>query len=378
MKIELSPQQKQYHAEWRTFVDEAIVPFAQQFDREQRIPPQLIRALAQKKYLGATVPVDMGGLGVDAVAFGLLNEEIGRGCSSVRSLLTVHTMVSQAILRWGSQTQKEVWLPCLATGETIGAFALTEPNVGSDAKSVQTTAVPHGDTFIINGHKKWITYGQIADLFLLFAKSDGKLTAFLIERNTPGLTIEPICHMTGTRASMLAELHLDDCEVPRANIVGAVGFGFTAVASAALEWGRYSVASGCVGIGQACLEASLDYTSQRQQFGVYIKEHQLIQQMIADMATDLDAARLLCQRAGYLMNTQDPAATDAIFKAKYFASRMANRAANDAVQIHGANGCSETYPLERYRRDAKVMEIIEGSSQIQQVIIAKKAFSYAH
>lgn len=378
MQIELSPRHRQYQTDIRAFVDQAIAPYAGLFDREECIPAALVYELSRRQYLAATLPEEMGGMGADAITFAILNEEIGRGCSSVRSLITVHTMASQAILRWGSKSQQERWLPSMATGETIGAFALTEPNVGSDAKSVETTAVLHGDMYEISGHKKWITFGQIADLFLLFARIEDKPTAFLVERNTPGLTIRPIRGMMGTRASMLAELHLDHCAIPKENIVGAAGFGFAAVGAAALDWGRFSVATGCVGIGQACLEASLDYSSKRKQFGVYIKDHQLIRRMITNMVTDLDAARLLCYRAGYLIDSGDLSASAEIFKAKYFASRMANRAANDAVQIHGANGCSEEFPLQRYMRDAKVMEIIEGSTQIQQLIIAKHAYNGAH
>lgn len=374
MKIELTPEQKQYKAEFRRFTDEIIMPNAGQFDREECMPQSVIKALAQRKYLAATLPSDIGGLGGDAITFGILNEEIGRGCSSARSLLTVHTMVSQAILRWGSQEQKSQWLPQLASGDAIGAFALTEPNVGSDAKSVETSATANGDSFIINGRKKWITYGQIADLFLLFAQSNGKPTAFLVERDRPGVTVRPIRGISGTKASMLAEIHFESCQIPKENLLGASGFGFVVVGASALEWGRYSVACGCIGIGQACLEASLDYTSKRKQFGVYIKEHQLIRQMITNMVTNLDAARLLCYYAGYLKDIGDPAAATEVFKAKYLASTMANQAATDAVQIHGANGCSSEYPVERYMRDAKVMAIIEGSNQIQQLTIAKHVY----
>lgn len=374
MKIELSAPQKEFQADFKLFVDSEIAPYADQFDREECTPREVIDKLARKRYLATMLPEEVGGLGRDAITFGVLNEEIGRGCSSIRSLLTVHTMVSQAILRWGSREQKAHWLPRLAAGETIGAFALTEPDVGSDAKSVETSLTPQGDKFIINGRKKWITYGQIADLFLLFAQCDGKPTALLVERDSPGLVIRPISGILGTRGSMLAELHFDACETPRHNLLGGIGFGFAAVGAAALDWGRYSVAWGCVGIGQACLNACLHYTSERQQFGAYLKDHQLIRQMMTNMVTNVDAARLLCYQAGYLIDKGDPAAAAAIFKAKYFASTMATKVAADAVQIHGANGCSADYPLQRYMRDAKIMEIIEGSTQIQQLIIAEHAY----
>ena len=370
MKLELTTQQKNAQAEFRAFVNEEIIPDANRCDREQNTPVQLIQKLAQRDYLGAVIPKAQGGSNMDAIAFGLLNEEIGRGCSSLRSLLTVHSMVARAICKWGSKHQKEYWLPKLATGEAIAAFALSEPNVGSDAKSVETTATISGDSYVLNGQKKWITYGQIADIFLVFAQCEGQSAAFLVEKDSPGLSIKPISGMLGVRASMLAELHLDNCRIAQENLVGRLGFGFSYVASSALDYGRYSVAWGCVGVAQACLEACLRYTSQRKQFGVYLKEHQLIRQMIAEMIVNIKAARLLCYQAGYLKEIGDPRAFTETSIAKYFAAKILTNVANDAVQIHGANGCSSEYPVERYWRDAKIMEIIEGSTQIQQISIA--------
>jgi len=356
-------------AGFRDFVEREIVPFAGEWDRAARTPPEAIRRVAEAGFLGAVLPREVGGAGMDTATFGILNEELGRGCSSIRSLLTVHSMVSFAVARWGSRAQKERWLGPLARGEVIGAFGLSEPGAGSDAASIETEAVPDGDGYVLHGRKKWTTYGQVADLFLVFAKAGGKPLAFLVERGTPGFTVSPLSGITGTRASMLAELHLDGCRVPRESRVAGPGFGI-GVALSALEVGRFSVASGCVGIIQACLDASLRYASERRQFGQLIREHQLVQRMIADMATGLRAARLLCQRAAELRDAGDPAAAGEIFVAKYFASTAATRAALDAVQLHGANGCSEEYPVERYLRDSRVMEIIEGSTQIQQVTIA--------
>jgi alkylation response protein AidB-like acyl-CoA dehydrogenase len=374
MKIELTPQQQDYQSEFKAFVDESIAPYAAQWDREEYTPPRLIQQLAQRGYLGTVLPQTWGGNGIDAITYGLLNEELGRGCSSVRSLLTVHSMVAAALLKWGSSWQKERWLPRLASGELIAAFALSEPNVGSDAKAVETTATLSGDLYILNGQKKWITYGQIADVFLLFAQCEDKPSAFLIEKDSPGLSIKPISGMLGVKASMLAELHLDDCRIPQENLVGRAGFGFSHVASSALDWGRYSVAWGCVGIAQACLHACLHYTSQRRQFGQYLKEHSLIQQMITEMMVNVKAARLLCYQAGYLKEIGDPQSITETSVAKYFASTTAAQAANHAVQIHGGNGCSSDYSVQRYFRDAKIMEIIEGSTQIQQVTIAQSGY----
>ena len=375
MRIELTAQQKDDCAAFRAFAREAIIPEADRYDQEERTPVELIRKVAQHGYLGALAPVENGGAGMDMITFGLLNEEIGRACSSVRSLLTVHSMVTYAIAKWGSKRQKATWLHRLAPGELIGAFGLSEPNVGSDAKSVETTATPCGDYYILNGAKKWITYGQIAGLFLIFARCEGKISAFLVERDAPGFSTKPIFGMLGTRGSMLAELHLHNCEIPKENMLGGLGFGLATVATSALDIGRYSVACGCVGIAQACLDASLHYTSKRKQYGVYLKDHQLIQQMITNMIVNVKAARLLCYQAGYLKDIGDPSTVMETWTAKYFASLAATKAANDAVQIHGALGCSTEYPVQRYLRDAKIMEIIEGSTQIQQINIASHGYS---
>jgi glutaryl-CoA dehydrogenase (non-decarboxylating) len=366
-------QQRGNQAAFRAFVAAAIIPVADRYDQEAWTPPELIQRLAERGYLGAVLPAQHGGQGMDMITFGLLNEELGRGCSSLRSLLTVHSMVGRALLKWGSEQQKAYWIPRMATGQGIAAFALTEPSVGSDAKSVATTATRCGDSYVLNGRKKWITYGQIADFFLIFARTEGQPAAFLVEHATPGLSIEPISGMLGLRASMLAELRLEDCRIPQENLVGRVGFGISHVASTALDYGRYSVAWGCVGIAQACLDACLRYTGERKQFGAYLKDHQLIQEMLTDMITNLKAARLLCYRAGYLKENRDPKAIMETSIAKYFASKTAVQASSAAVQIHGANGCSSTYPVQRYLRDAKIMEIIEGSTQIQQVMIARFA-----
>jgi glutaryl-CoA dehydrogenase (non-decarboxylating) len=370
MKTELTPEQKASQLAFRQFVQAEIIPHADRFDQQEYTPPDLIQKIAYQGYLGALVTSKYGGTDMDMITFGLLNEEFGKGCSSLRSLLTVHSMVTYAIQRWGSQSQKETWLPRLARGECIGAFALSEPEAGSDASNIGTRAELRGTSYFLNGHKKWTTYGQIADLYLVFARYEDRVSAFLVERQAPGLDIHPITGMLGTRASMLAELTLHDCQVSRENLLGGHGFGLASVATSALDIGRYSVACGCLGIAQACLEASLRYTSERKQFHVYLKEHQLIQHMITDMLTNTSAARFLCYHAGYLKDIGAPGTIMATWMAKYFAATIAAKAASDAVQIHGANGCSSSYPVQRYWRDTKIMEIIEGSSQIQQITIA--------
>ncbi|MES1242925.1 MAG: acyl-CoA dehydrogenase family protein [Acidobacteriota bacterium] len=377
MKIELTPEQRALRAEVREFADRELVPRAGEFDRAEAIPRDVIDKLNERGWLGSIVPKEHGGAGFDMISYGILTEELGRGCSSTRSLLTVHDMCAQGILRWGSKPQREKYLGRLAKGEILGAFALSEPNAGSDAKGIATTAVPDGSEgggFVINGFKKWTTYGQIADLFLLFAQLDGKPTAFLIERGSPGFTWTPTRGLLGTRASMLAEMKLEDVRIPAEAMVGRPGFGVSHVVGAALEQGRYSVACGSVGIAQAALEESLAYARERVQFDKPLFDHQLVRAMIADMITHVRAARLLCMRAGYLRDIGDPGSFAETMLAKYFASTTATKVATDAVQIHGGNGCHEDFAVSRLFRDAKVMEIIEGSTQIQQFTIPRFEF----
>lgn len=375
MRIELTPEQRALRAEVRAFVESEISPCAGQWDREEAIPREIVDRLVERGWLGSMVPAEHGGRGLDQISYGILTEEIGRGCSSVRSLLTVHDMVCQGILRWGSKAQKERYLGRLARGEILGAFALSEPNAGSDAKGIETTARPlaaeGGAGYVLDGVKKWITFGQIADLFLLFAQLGGKPTAFLVERGSAGFSATPIRGMLGTRASMLAELRLEG--VRTEHMVGRPGFGVSHVVGAALEQGRYSVACGSVGIAQACLDACLAYARERQQFEKPLFDHQLVRAMLSDMITGVRAARLLCMRAGYLRDLGDPGSFAETMIAKYFASTTAVRVATDAVQIHGGNGCHDGFPVSRWFRDAKVMEIIEGSTQIQQNTIARFA-----
>ncbi|MCC7361288.1 MAG: acyl-CoA dehydrogenase family protein [Anaerolineales bacterium] len=371
MQLAFTPEQQAHQQTFHAFVQAEVLPRVEAYDEAGVFPPELVSALGQAGYLGALAPTSLGGLGLDMLTFGLLNEALGQGCASARSLLTVHSMVLASLLRWGSAAQKARWLPGFVSGRLVGAFALTEPESGSDANSLATAAMPDGEGFRLTGCKKWITFGQTAGLFLLFAKLDGRTTAFLVERDTPGLTVVPIAPPAGCRASMLAELRLESCRVPAANLLGRAGAGWTYVANTALDNGRYSVAWGCVGLAQACLDATVAYTGARRQFGAFLKEHQLIQAMLTDMVANVEAARLLCCKAGYLQQTGDPGAPLATSLAKYFAARAAGQVASEAVQAHGANGFSRAYPVQRHWRDAKVMDVIEGSRQIQQMVIGR-------
>lgn len=375
MHAELTEDQKRAKRNFSLFVKNNIVPFVDKWDEEEIFPQETVKKIAHEGFWGASVTKEYGGQNMDPLTFGLFCEEMGKGSVSVISLLTVHGMVCQSISQWGTDEQKQTWLPRLASGENLAAFALSEPNVGSDPKNVETMAErKDDDLFVLNGKKKWISCGQIADLYLVVAKCDGHPTAFLVPRSNPGLKVEPINGLYGFRSAMLAELTFDDCKVKESDIIGKIGLGFSYVANTALDYGRYCIAWGCVGLGQACLDASLAYTSSRKQFGVQLRKHQLIQQMIANMVTNIHAARALCLRAAYLKNAREPDLIMETSIAKYFASQMAVSVANDTVQIHGANGCSNIFPVQRYLRDAKIMEIIEGSSQIQQIIISQYAY----
>ena len=369
--IQLSETQRTLKKEFSEFSINKITPFAKNNDINETLDESIVKSMTEKGYLGSMIPKEYGGKGFDSVTIGILNEEIGRVCSSTRSLLTVHGMVAIAINKWGTTEQKEYWLPKLAQGELVGAFALTEPESGSDANSIKCTAVEHGNNYIISGEKKWITMGQIADVFLVFAKLNEKATAFLIPKNTKGVTVKAMRNLLGVRGSMLAELKFDNCAIPKENIVGREGFGLSHVGLFSLDYGRYTIACGCVGLAQACLDESLTYAKERTQFKVLLGNHQLIQKMIAEMTVSIKAARLLCYNAGKLRDDGEPDSIMETWCAKYFASKMVNDVSSKAVQIFGAKGLSKEYPVERYFRDARVNEIIEGSSQIHESLIAK-------
>lgn len=370
----LSAEQSEKQREFASFVSLKIAPYADEYDRDQMIPASAIGSMAAEGYLGALVPKEYGGSQMDMVTYGLLNQEVGRGCSSLRSLLTVHGMVTHSISRWGSAAQKSYWLPRLASGELIGAFALSEPEAGSDAANIQTTASSVATGYTLDGVKRWITFGQIANVFLVFAKCDSKPGAFLVDRRSDGFSTVPITGMLGVRGSMLAECNLSNCSVPKDSLLGRLGFGLSHVGYSALDLGRYSVACGCVGIARACVDCCLSYASERVQFGKQLREHQLVRQMITRMVTRLKAAELLCYNAGLLRQSSDPRSIMETAIAKYYASVSATETALDAVQILGAAGCSSRYPVQRYLRDAKVMEVIEGSTQIQEITISDYAF----
>ncbi|HEX8078663.1 MAG TPA: acyl-CoA dehydrogenase family protein [Jatrophihabitans sp.] len=358
----------------RAFVDAHISPYANDFERAGRLPEELLERMSAAGMWAPFLPERFGGAGMDMVTLGHLHEEVGRGCSSVRSLLTVHTMVAWALQRWGSAAQCEQWALPLATGATLGAFCLSEPEAGSDATGIRTSAVESGGGWVLDGVKTWITNGQRADLFLVFARTAGSIGAFLVPRNTPGVEVRPIPEILGTRGSMLGKITFTDVRLGPDALLGPSGFTAGMMLTGTLDLGRYSVAVGSVGIIQACLEACASYTNQRSVGGTTLRNLQLIQAKVSDMVTDVRAARLLCGEAGRLKDAGEAATIMATWVAKYFASTAAAKHASEAVQIHGANGCGPDYPVARLYRDAKVMEIIEGSNEVQRITIAGAAY----
>lgn len=358
----------------RSFVDEHVAPHADAYDRAGAVPEELLARIGDAGLWAPFLPPALGGSGTDMVTFGEIHEEVGRGCSSVRSLLTVHGMLAWALHRWGSDEQVQRWGPALASGQVLGAFCLSEPQAGSDIAAIATRAVPHAGGWLLDGTKKWTTGGARADLFLVFAQGPTGIVALLVPRDAPGVGVTPIDGILGTRASLLAEVAFCGVRLGPEALLGPAGFASGMVATGTLDIGRYSVAAGSVGIVQACLEASAAYASLRSVGGSLLRDLPLIQAKLSDMVTDVRAARLLVAEAGRLKDAGDSATIMSTWVAKYFASTAAARHAAEAVQIHGANGCGPDYPVARYYRDAKVMEIIEGSNEVQRTTIAAEAY----
>lgn len=378
MDLRLTAAQREARDRARRFAAEHIIPAASQIDREQAVPAALLNTLRAEGWLGASLPSQWGGGEMDPVAYGLATEEIGKGCSSVRSLLTAHNMAAQALLRFGNAEQKARWLPELCSGRKIVAFALTEPEAGSSAIAIRTEAIEQDGAYSVTGTKLWITFGLIADLYLVFARCGDKPVALLIERDSDGLAVSSMTEVLGTRGAMLARVQLSEVQVPVSQRIGAVGAGISFVANAALDHGRFSVAWGATGIIRGCLDACLAYSVQRSQAGRTLAEHQLIKRQLTDMLVAHTTARALCIRSACLRARSDPRAAMETSLAKYHAADAAVRTATHAVRLHGANGYSLDFPVERYLRDATVLEIIEGTKEIHQIGIASYALQWPH
>ncbi len=369
----LTCAQKAKYLEFKNFVSSNVEPFSEKWDQEQKIPERVIFSVAESGYLGSTLPLNYGGQGWDIVTFGLLNEALGRGSSSLTSVVTVQAMVSMALLKWGTDEQKAKWLPPLATGNMIGAFALTEPGVGSAVQALATEFTQDAvhDTLILNGKKQWITCGQHAGLFLVFGKLGQSSIACLVPADALGLEIEPIGGLMGFRSAGLAKLTFNNVRVRSSDIVGRPGFALSHVAPVGLQYGRISTACSGLGLLRGCFEESIAYSAVRRIDEKTVGEFGMIRTLIAGMGVDLEAGNFLCHNACRAENDHVPEAFEKALTAKLFTSRAAVRAASDAVQIRGASGCHESSPVSRFYRDAKIMEIIEGTTQIHEHLLGK-------
>jgi len=367
----LTENQKLRYEEFKDFIKTNVEPYASKWDYNQEMPDDFLSLLGIAGYLGSNIPTEFSGKGWDFVTFGLLNEAVGRGISSLTDLLTIQAMVSSTLIKWGTSEQKSKWLEPLARGEIIGAFSLTEPNVGSAIQSLETKINKHGDKYILNGRKRWTSYGEKAGLFLIFGKDEDKSIACLLSKDTPGLEISPIKNMMGFRAAHMAQLNFHEIEIPESDIVGKPGFALSHVASIGLHYGRISTSCSALGLLRACFEESVIYSSKRKIGNKFVGEEGMIRTLIARMGTDLHAASLLCYSACKAEDEHTPDVYEKVQMAKYFTSKAVVRAASDAVQIQGANGCHESSNVARYYRDSKIMEIIEGTTQIHERMLGK-------
>ena len=377
MDFALSDEQKLISETAREFADREILPNARENDRAARFDRELASKLGEVGYLGAPVAEEYGGRALDYVSYGLIVEQVGRADSSARTVVSVVTsLVAGSIEQWGTEEQKQRWLPRLCSGEGLGCFGLTEPDTGSDAANLRTRAKKTDAGWVLNGQKMWISLGNFSDVALIFAQTDPEkghkgLACFLVPTETKGFETQEIHGKLGLRSSDTASIALDDVEVGDDAMLGEIGDGFK-VAMTALDKGRYSVAAGCVGICDGCVEASIAYSTERKQFGVPLARFQLVQELIADMVVKRDAARMLVLRAGWLKDQGQPSTVETSV-AKLFATESAVECANAAIQVHGGSGYVDDYPVERYLRDARVTTLYEGTSQIQKLIIGRDA-----
>jgi butyryl-CoA dehydrogenase len=374
MDLELTDEQRLVQKTAADFARNEVLPKAAEIDRAHRHPKELVARMAELGLLGIAVPEEYGGAGFDTVAYVLAMEEISRACASTGVIMSVNnSLVCDPLLKFGTEEQKREWLAPLAAGRKLGCFALSEPEAGSDAAAQKTTAKPVGDEWVLNGVKNWITNGPVADVCVLFTMNDPSkghkgITAFILPMDVKGVRCGPPDKKLGIRGSQSCQIFLDDVRLPKSLLLGEVGGGFK-VAMSTLDGGRIGIAAQALGIARAALEDAVAYAGERKTFGKPIAQHQAIQFKLADMATELDAARLLTWRAATLKDAGVRHSAESSM-AKVFASEVANRAAKEAVQIFGGNGYVEDFPVERHFRDAKITEIYEGTSEIQRLVIA--------
>ena len=378
--LSLTDEQRLVRESARAFVDAEIRPYIRDWDADGDVHPELFAKMGELGFLGAPIPERYGGMGMDYIAFALLCEELERGDTAFRVVQSVHVGLNSLTLQqWGTEEQKQRWLVPQARGEKLATFALTEPGVGTDAANLSTTARRDGDLYVLNGSKIWISLADLADNFLVFASIDRSrkhrgITAFVLERGMAGLTTGTLHGKLGIRAGNTGTLSFEDVRVPVENRIGEEGEGFL-IAMSAIDQGRYTVAAGAVGLAQACLDASIRYAHERETFGEEIGRHQLVKQMIARMAVGIEAGRLLVWRAGHLKN-HGLRNTRETSMAKWYATDHAVQSALDAIQVHGANGYSNEFPVERYLRNSKAAVIYEGTSQLHTLIQADYALGY--
>ncbi len=376
MEFRLSEDQQQLRDALRTFCDEQIAPHAAERDRTGRFEEGLVGKIAEMGLLGLYVPAAYGGAEMDLISYMIAVEELSRACGATGILMSAHhSLCVDPILRFGNEEQKQRYLPPLAVGEKIGAFSLTEPGSGSDAGAARCNAALAGDEWVVNGTKCFVTNGAEADVFVLFAVTDPdepkrRMSAFIIERNDPGFSIGKLEKKMGIRASSTAELIFEDCRLPADRLLGERGRGLR-IALSTLDGGRLGVAAQAVGISQAALEAATAYATTRKQFKQPIANFQAVQWKLADMATEIEAARLMIYRGAWLKQNDRRFATEAAL-AKLYASEVSSRVTNAALQVFGGYGYCEDYPAERLLRDAKICELYEGTSEIQRLVIARQ------
>ena len=374
MDFELTPEQELIRASTRELCERELVPHARAWDEAEELPRSLVGTLAEAGFLAAGLAEELGGGGLDSVSYCLLCEELGKADSSVRGIVSVSNgLYGKTIAKWGTAAQRAEHLPALASGEALGCYALTEPGCGSDAAALVTRAVPDGGDWLLTGSKVFITLGSWAATAIVFARTGEPgprgITAFLVPTGAAGFEARPIKGKLGLRAQYTAELSLDGVRVPDAARLGDEGQGFK-VAMSALDNGRISLAAGCVGIAQGCLEASISYAQEREAFKRPVAGFQLVQQLLAEMHVETEAARLLTWKAAALADSGQPYTTEAAV-AKWYASEAAVRATNAAVQVLGGYGYVDEYPVAKYLRDARVTTLYEGTSQIQTLIVGR-------
>lgn len=380
LNFQLTEEQQSVQKMVRKFVDTEILPYIAEWDRNHEFQPKILKRLAELQLTGVCIPEEYGGVGMDYNTLAIVCEELERGDTAYRTAVSVHTgLNSMTLLQWGTEEQKQKYLVPQAKGEKIGAFGLTEPNAGSDVAAMKTTAVLDGDHYVINGSKTWISLCDYADHFIVFAKTDVNagargVTAFIVERTFPGFESKAIKGKLGIRAGNTGELFFSDMRVPVENVLGEVGEGFK-IAMSALDNGRFTVAAGACGLIAASLEESVKYCHERSTFGKEIGKHQLVQQMIAKMSANLEISRLLVFKAGWLKN-EGKRNTKETSLAKWISCNAAFEAANDAVQVHGAYGYSDEYPVERFLRNSKAPVIYEGTREIHTIMQGEYALGY--